>query len=156
MPPKPFKPPRPSSKPKAKPGRKPAAARKPSKSSKPRAEAQASDSDADPFASAEQAVEVVEVEEEEEERREGIPPELLTRLLHECFTQEGTRLSRDANAAVGKYMETFVREALARAAFMRAEAEKDGSGGGGYGFLEVCVTVLASPPGSSLLYMVGG
>ena len=41
---------------------------------------------------------------------------------------------------VGKYMETFVREAIARAAFERAESEKEGGGGaGGWsgGFLEV-------------------
>lgn len=36
-------------------------------------------------------------------------------------------------------METFVREAIARAAFERAESEKVGGGGGGWsgGFLEV-------------------
>ena len=39
---------------------------------------------------------------------------------------------------VGKYMETFVREAIARAAFERAESEKEGGGGGwSGGFLEV-------------------
>ena len=43
---------------------------------------------------------------------------------------------------VGKYMETFVREAIARAAFERAESEKEGGGGVGArgwsgGFLEV-------------------
>lgn len=43
------------------------------------------------------------------------------------------RMSRPANRAVGKYMETFVREALARAAFERAET----AGGSGDGFLEV-------------------
>ena len=36
-------------------------------------------------------------------------------------------------------METFVREAIARAAFERAESEKEGAAGGGWsgGFLEV-------------------
>ena len=40
---------------------------------------------------------------------------------------------------VGKYMETFVREAIARSAFERAESEKERGGGGGWsgGFLEV-------------------
>jgi hypothetical protein len=71
----------------------------------------------------------------EEERKEGIPPDLLTRLLHENFKEEGTRLSRDASRAVGKYMETFVREALARAAFARVEIEEQS--GAGDGFLEV-------------------
>jgi len=41
-------------------------------------------------------------------------------------------MSTDANRAVGRYMETFVREALARAAWARDEG-----GGGGGGDLEV-------------------
>lgn len=73
--------------------------------------------------------------EPEEERTEHIPADLLTRLLHDSFKEEGTRISKDANRAVGRYMETFVREALARAAFMRAEA---GEGG----FLEVSKVLL--------------
>ncbi|KAG6015987.1 hypothetical protein E4U54_002578 [Claviceps lovelessii] len=56
----------------------------------------------------------------------SIPKDLLTRMLHEFFTKEATRISRDANAAVGKYMDIFVREAIARAA-----VEKNA------GFLEV-------------------
>ncbi|KAK2020646.1 hypothetical protein LX32DRAFT_688206 [Colletotrichum zoysiae] len=76
-----------------------------------------SDSDA-----ASRAVEGEEgAEEQEEEDEEGadapentIPPELLTRLLHEFFEKDDTRLSKDANAAAGKYMDVFVREAIAR------------------------------------------
>lgn len=45
-----------------------------------------------------------------------IPKNLLTRVLHEFFEKDATRVSRDANAAVGKYIDTFVREAIARAA----------------------------------------
>lgn len=56
----------------------------------------------------------------------SIPRDLLTRILHEFFTKDSTRISRDANAAVGKYMDIFVREAIARAA-----VEKNA------GFLEV-------------------
>ncbi|EFQ31605.1 hypothetical protein CGRA01v4_01430 [Colletotrichum graminicola] len=68
----------------------------------------------------------VEDEEEAEEQNEDedeedadapentIPPELLTRLLHEFFEKDDTRLSKDANAAAGKYMDVFVREAIAR------------------------------------------
>ncbi|KAG5983030.1 hypothetical protein E4U55_000926 [Claviceps digitariae] len=56
----------------------------------------------------------------------SIPKDLLSRVLHEFFTKDATRLSRDANAAVGKYMDIFVREAIARAA-----VEKNA------GFLEV-------------------
>ena len=44
------------------------------------------------------------------------------------------RIGKEANGVVGKYMETFVREAIARAAFERAEAGKQGIDGD---FLEV-------------------
>jgi centromere protein X len=96
------------------------------------------DSDEDMNDDEDTAEEEAEEEEEEEERKESIPPELLTRLLHECFKEEGTRIRSDASVAVGRYMETFVREALARAAFLRAEMD----GGGGNGFLEVSVIFL--------------
>ncbi|KAJ4312958.1 hypothetical protein N0V84_009676 [Fusarium piperis] len=66
------------------------------------------------------------VEDEEPEPEKTIPRDLLTRLLHEFFAKDSTRISRDANDAVGKYFDVFVREAIARAA-----VEKDG------GFLEV-------------------
>lgn len=56
----------------------------------------------------------------------SIPPELLTRLLHEFFEKDGTRITKDANEAVVRYIDVFVREAIARAA-----AEKQGA------FLEV-------------------
>jgi hypothetical protein len=64
-----------------------------------------------------------------------IPSELLTRLLHHNFKDERTRIGKEASAALGKYMETFVREAIARAAFERSEGE--GGGGKGGDFLEV-------------------
>lgn len=64
--------------------------------------------------------------EEEPEPEKTIPKDLLTRLLHEFFTKDSTRISKDANAGVGKYMDVFVREAIARTA-----VEKRG------GFLEV-------------------
>lgn len=75
-----------------------------------------------------------------------IPPPLLTKLLHHHFpsnqTRSGTgpkddggsnvRISKDAMGVVGKYMETFVREAIARAAYERNEEldrrEKAGKG----------------------------
>lgn len=67
-----------------------------------------------------------EDEDEDDEPQQTIPPELLTRLLHTFFEKDGTRISKDANEAVAKYMDVFVREAIARAA-----VEKNG------GFLEV-------------------
>ncbi|KAI1083776.1 CENP-S associating centromere protein X-domain-containing protein [Whalleya microplaca] len=65
-------------------------------------------------------------EEDEEDEQKTIPPELLTRLLHEFFEKDGTRVSKDANASIAKYMDIFVREAIARTA-----VEKES------GFLEV-------------------
>lgn len=52
----------------------------------------------------------------------SIPPKLLTKLLHHHFENGQTRIGKDANKLVGKYMETFIREALARAAYERAKA----------------------------------
>jgi hypothetical protein len=150
MPPKPFKPPRPSNvapkkstKPRARkstststPIAKPRASGSNSLSRPSLPQATNSDSESDPFATLHSDIEIdvdeIVEQEEEEERREKIPPELLTRLLHEFFKEDGTRISQDANVAVGRYMETFVREALARAAHMRA-----GMAEGGDGFLEV-------------------
>lgn len=63
---------------------------------------------------------------EEEDEQKTVPPALLTRLLHEFFKKEGTRLTKDANAAVARYMDVFIREAVAR-----SSAEREG------GFLEV-------------------
>lgn len=67
-----------------------------------------------------------------------IPSDLLTRLIHyhlEKKADGATKIGKDANALVGKYMETFVREAIARAAFERAQTEQEA--GTGDGFLEV-------------------
>ena len=62
-----------------------------------------------------------------------IPPALLTRLLSH-FQNDKFRIGKEANGVVGKYMETFVREAIARAAFERKEAGQAGIDGQ---FLEV-------------------
>lgn len=62
-----------------------------------------------------------------------IPPALLTRLLSH-FQNDKFRIGKEANGVVGKYMETFVREAIARAAFERREAGQAGIDGQ---FLEV-------------------
>lgn len=75
-------------------------------------------------------------DEEEEEEREKIPGELLTRILHEFFEREGTRITRDADKAVARYVDVFVREAIARAA-----VERNG------GFLEVSWSLFLSPSG---------
>lgn len=68
-----------------------------------------------------------------------IPSKLLTRLLHHHFTKEKTKIAKDANAVVAKYVDVFVREAIARAAYERAETEgTSGARAIGDGFLEVC------------------
>ncbi|PLN86634.1 CENP-S associating centromere protein X-domain-containing protein [Aspergillus taichungensis] len=61
----------------------------------------------------------------------AIPTKLLTRLLHQHFQNPKTKVAKEANPVIAKYVDVFVREALARAAYERAE------GGGGDGFLEV-------------------
>jgi hypothetical protein len=99
-----------------------------------RANAAPLDSDQDPFEDSQAPEEIdtrrnegstedVDAEGETESR---ISEALLTRILHDFFKKESTRITKDANAAVGKYLEIFVGEAIARAA-----AERDGR------FLEV-------------------
>ncbi|KAI9764768.1 MAG: hypothetical protein M1840_008037 [Geoglossum simile] len=63
-----------------------------------------------------------------------VPPKLISKLLHEHFEDEGTRVSKDANAAVGNYIELFVKEALASAI---AEHQKSAGGAARDSFLEV-------------------
>ncbi|GKT99420.1 centromere protein x [Fusarium langsethiae] len=109
-------------------GQSKATTKKSAKAPQPESEPQSSnpfeisDDDDDQAGPSTREVQVVE----EEEPDKTIPAELLTRLLHEFFAKDATRISRDANAAAGKYFDVFVREAIARAA-----VEKD------VGFLEV-------------------
>lgn len=72
-----------------------------------------------------------------------LPPKLLTKLLHEHFTDDRTRINKDANKVVAKYMETFIKEALARAALEREESAI--GGGATDGFLEVGLPGAQSP-----------
>jgi len=67
-----------------------------------------------------------------------IPTKLLTRLLYEGFEDKDMKVGKEAMALFGKYVETFVREGLARAIAERQE-EGDGLGGGGVsdGFVQV-------------------
>jgi hypothetical protein len=73
-----------------------------------------------------------------------IPPKLLTRLLYDGFEDKDVKIGKEAMLVVGKYIDTFVREALARAVFERNEQEGEGGNGTGDGFLQV------SPPLSIL------
>ncbi|QPC79358.1 hypothetical protein HYE68_010110 [Fusarium pseudograminearum] len=117
-------------------GQTKATTKKSAKASEPEPEPQSSnpfeisDDDDDQAGPSTREVQVVE----EEEPDKTIPAELLTRLLHEFFSKDATRISRDANAAAGKYFDVFVREAIARAA-----VEKE------VGFLEVDDLEKTSP-----------
>ena len=71
-----------------------------------------------------------------------IPPALLTKMLHHHFPDKNMRIGKDAMGVVGKYVETFVREAIARAAYERQEEleerkKRGQSRGFGDEFLEV-------------------
>ncbi|KAF2624923.1 hypothetical protein BU25DRAFT_433200 [Macroventuria anomochaeta] len=64
-----------------------------------------------------------------------IPAPLLARLLHENFEDPNTQIQKGAMTLTGRYMEIFVREALARAKHERGKsARNDGISDG---FLQV-------------------
>ncbi|KAK0737296.1 CENP-S associating centromere protein X-domain-containing protein, partial [Apiosordaria backusii] len=63
--------------------------------------------------------EMAEEEDEEEDERESIPPDLLSRIVHELFEHKETKITKDANNALSGYIDVFVREAIARAAQKR-------------------------------------
>jgi CENP-S associating Centromere protein X len=65
-----------------------------------------------------------------------IPPKLLTRILWEGFEDKDMKIGKEAMSVVGKYVETFVREAVARAIFERRGDEENDELGDG--FLQVC------------------
>ncbi|QSS54897.1 CENP-X superfamily domain-containing protein [Histoplasma capsulatum var. duboisii H88] len=52
-----------------------------------------------------------------------IKPKLLTTLLHRHFQNDKTKITKDAVRALAKYVDIFVREALARASYERAEGQ---------------------------------
>lgn len=54
-----------------------------------------------------------------------IPAKLLTRLLFEGFEDKNMKIGKEAMSLFGKYVETFVREGLARAI---AERQEEGGG----------------------------
>lgn len=57
----------------------------------------------------------------------SIPVPLLHRIMHHSFKNpEETKLSTDARACVGRYIETFIREGIARCAFEVGEKVQEG------------------------------
>lgn len=63
-----------------------------------------------------------------------IPASLLTRICQENFQHPDTKLGKDARVLLSKYMDTFTREALARA---KHEMDQTSSAGRTRDFLEV-------------------
>ncbi|PGG96281.1 hypothetical protein AJ79_09653 [Helicocarpus griseus UAMH5409] len=59
-----------------------------------------------------------------------IPSKLLMTLLHRHFQDDKTKIAKDAGRAVAKYVDIFVREALARAAYERRAGAEGNAGGG--------------------------
>ncbi|PGH31061.1 hypothetical protein GX50_06169 [[Emmonsia] crescens] len=70
----------------------------------------------------------VDPREELESSTPLIPSKLLTTLLHRHFEDDKTKIAKDAGRAVAKYVDIFVREALARAAYERTEGQSSKSG----------------------------
>lgn len=70
-----------------------------------------------------------------------VPLKLMARLLYEGFEDKSTKIDKDALSAVTKYIETFVREAMARAAEVRSKLNDDGLGTGD-AFLQVGDLIL--------------
>lgn len=72
----------------------------------------------------------------------AVPLALVHTLLNHHFSdKDKTRIAQDAKAVIGKYIDTFVREAIARSAFERqekgVEAAEGLNGRGDDGWLEV-------------------
>lgn len=65
----------------------------------------------------------------------AVPAKLLARMLHDGFEDDNTRIGKEAMSVVGMYFETFIREALARAAAERRAVPNQG--GIGDDFLQV-------------------
>ncbi|KAJ5642423.1 hypothetical protein N7490_006423 [Penicillium lividum] len=67
-----------------------------------------------------------------------IHPKLLTALFHHFFKNDKTRISKDADALMAKYMDLFVREAIARGKLERDLVnESKGRTGPADNFIEV-------------------
>ncbi|KIV99750.1 hypothetical protein, variant [Verruconis gallopava] len=67
----------------------------------------------------------------------ALPPKLLTRLLYENFEDKNMKIGKEAMKVLGKYVETFVREALARAIYEREDGDTELGKEASDGFLQV-------------------
>ena len=64
------------------------------------------------------------------------PPALLSRMIHDSFKNQDTRITKDALTVMEKYIDIFTREALARCVFNKKELVEKGESAED-GFLEV-------------------
>ncbi|KAI5197392.1 hypothetical protein E4T39_07348 [Aureobasidium subglaciale] len=69
-----------------------------------------------------------------------LPSALITRLLHESFDDKSVKIGKDANALTARYLDLFVREAVARATEV-AKERKEMKEAGGQGDQEVWLDV---------------
>ncbi|KAI4722876.1 hypothetical protein E4T48_00893 [Aureobasidium sp. EXF-10727] len=59
-----------------------------------------------------------------------LPSALITRLLHESFEDKSMKIGKDANALTARYLDLFVREAVARATEVAKERREMREAGG--------------------------
>jgi histone H3/H4 len=59
-----------------------------------------------------------------------LPSTLITRLLHESFEDKTTKIGKEANALTARYLDLFVREAVARATEVAKERKEIREAGG--------------------------
>lgn len=59
-----------------------------------------------------------------------LPSALITRLLHESFEDKSTKIGKEANALTARYLDLFVREAVARATEVAKERKEMREAGG--------------------------
>jgi histone H3/H4 len=59
-----------------------------------------------------------------------LPSALITRLLHESFEEKSTKIGKEANALTARYLDLFVREAVARATEVARERKEMREAGG--------------------------
>lgn len=74
------------------------------------------------------------LDDEEEQKKEIIPTKLINVILQQFFQNDSTKIKGDAQKAVARYMEVFVREGIARAVWGE---DRGGNEGEGRGVLEV-------------------
>ncbi|KAK5164459.1 uncharacterized protein LTR77_009665 [Saxophila tyrrhenica] len=111
----------------AAPAKKPPAKRNPPRQPSPVAISDGDDDDAfSPLPDRDAAASNPPPEASQPDSSVSIPQPLLTRLLHEHFADKSTQIDKQALQVFQKYIETFVQEAIARAALQKRAAAEAG------------------------------